>query len=148
MLEWSDSRRNCAAGNQLQPPTKMHPTKKILLLTGICCSLTNCSTLFTGTSSNVQINSHPAGARVQVDGIDRGYTPTSVKLKKGSSGQSVTLQSKGYETKTFQPQTTMNPVSVLNLFNLLFWGVDAASGALWKYDPNYYDVKLDRSGSR
>jgi hypothetical protein len=58
------------------------------------------------------------------------------------------LQSKGYETKTFQPQTTMNPVSVLNLFNLLFWGVDAASGALWKYDPNYYDVKLDRSGSR
>jgi hypothetical protein len=42
----------------------------------------------------------------------------------------------------------MNPVSVLNLFNLLFWGVDAASGALWKYDPNFYDVKLDRSGSR
>jgi hypothetical protein len=26
--------------------------------------------------------------------------------------------------------------------------VDAASGALWKYDPNYYDVKLDRPGSR
>ena len=23
-----------------------------------------------------------------------------------------------------------------------------ASGALWKYDPNYYDVKLDRAGSR
>jgi hypothetical protein len=91
----------------------MNQIKKILVLTGICCSLTNCSTLFTGTSSNVQINSQPSGARVQIDGIDRGYTPTSVKLKKGSSGQSVTLQSKGYETKTFQPQTTMNPVSVL-----------------------------------
>jgi hypothetical protein len=42
--------------------TKMHPTKKILLLTCICCSLTNCSNIFTGTSSDVQINSQPSGA--------------------------------------------------------------------------------------
>jgi len=49
------------------PGTNYNPNynasnKKILLLTGICCSLTNCSTLFTGTSSDVQINSQPSGA--------------------------------------------------------------------------------------
>ena len=104
--------------------------------------LSSCSTLFTGTKQTVQINSTPSGAKVQVDGIDRGVTPASIKLKRRSDGQTITLNKEGFETKSFQPETSFNYVSILNLFNLLFWGIDAATGALWKYDPKVYQIEL------
>ncbi len=119
--------------------------KQILTLSLVATLLfmTSCATLFTGTKQTIQINSKPSGAKVQVDGIDRGTTPTEVKLKKGNDGQVVTLKSDGFETKTLQPETAFNGVAVLNLFNILFWGIDAATGALWKYDPKFYEIELE-----
>ena len=105
--------------------------------------MTSCATLFTGTKQTVQISSNPSGAKVQVDGIDRGTTPVALKLKKGNDGQTVTLKSDGYETKIFQPETTFNSVAILNLLNILCWGIDAATGALWKYDPKFYEIELE-----
>jgi len=104
--------------------------------------MSSCATLLTGTKQTVQINSTPQGAKVQVDGIDRGATPTSIKLKRSSDGQTITLNKEGFETKTFQPETSFNSISILNLFNVFFWGIDAATGALWKYDPKVYQIEL------
>ena len=98
----------------------------LLILTTLLFT-TSCATLFTGTKQSIQINSIPSGAKVQVDGIDRGKTPAVVKLKKGNDGQIVTLKSEGFEIKNFQPETTFNSVAFLNLLNILFWGVDAAT---------------------
>lgn len=119
--------------------------KKIstIFLAAMILFMTSCATLFTGTKQTVQINSKPAGAKVQIDGLDRGITPVAVKLKKGNDGQVVTLKAEGFETKTFQPETGFNGVSVLNFFNLLFWGIDAATGSLWKYDPKFYEIELE-----
>ena len=119
---------------------------KAFLILGSAIALCGCSTIFTGTKSKVQINSEPSGARVQVDGVDRGLvTPTPVSLKRGSSGQTVTLLLSGYKPKSFQPETTFSTVSILNLFSLLGWGIDAASGALWTYEPKFYSIQLERA---
>jgi len=114
----------------------------LILMAVIMLFMTSCATMFTGTKQTVQINTFPAGAKVQVDGIDRGTTPTAIKLKKGNEGQVLTLKVDGFETKTFQPETGFNSVGILNLFNVLFWGIDAATGALWKYDPKFYEIEL------
>ena len=121
---------------------------KALALLPFALLFTSCATIFTGTSQTVQIESVPSGAKVQVDGLDRGPTPIALKLKKGNDGQTVTLKATGYETKNFQPQTSFNSVSILNLTNILAWGIDAASGALWKYDPKFYSIELDSKKSR
>ena len=115
----------------------------IILLAATMIFMSSCATLFTGTKQTVQINSEPQGAKVQVDGLDRGETPAAVKLKKGNDGQIVTLKKDGYKTRTFQPQTDFNGVAALNLFNVLFWGIDAATGALWKYSPKFYEIELE-----
>jgi hypothetical protein len=106
--------------------------------------LTGCASIFTGTTQTVQVNSTPSGANVSVSGLDRGQTPLPVVLKKGSNGETVTLSLPGYQQKTFQPQTVFNPVSILNLWGILGWGIDAATGALWKYDPTLYNVQLQK----
>ena len=119
---------------------------KAFLVLGSSIALCGCSTIFTGTKSKVQIESVPSGARVQVDGVDRGIvTPTPVSLKRGASGQTVTLLMSGYRPKSFEPETTFSTVSVLNLFSLLGWGIDAASGALWTYEPKFYSIQLERA---
>jgi hypothetical protein len=56
--------------------------------------------------------------------------PTAIKFTTGNEGQILTLKVDGYETKTFPPETGFNGVSILNLFNVLLCGVDAATGAL------------------
>jgi hypothetical protein len=118
---------------------------QILMLVIIPLMMSSCSTLFTGTKQTVQISSKPPGAKILVDGIDRGTTPSMVKLKKCADGQTITLKLDGYETKNFQPQTSFNAVSILNLFNVFFWGIDVVSGAVYKYDPKFYDIELDKN---
>lgn len=105
--------------------------------------LTSCATIFTGTKQTVLIKTEPPGADVEVDGIRRGVTPLPVLLKKGFQGQTITLKKDGFEPNIFQPETTFNPVSILNLFGLLGWAVDAATGAMMKYDPKSYEIKLE-----
>jgi hypothetical protein len=117
-----------------------------ILIVGATLFLSSCATIFTGTKQTVQIDSEPPGAKVLVDGIDRGYTPIGVSLKKGSDGQMVTLKYEGYKDKSFQPETTFNGVAALNLLNILFWGIDAATGAVWKYDPKYYKIEMEKVG--
>lgn len=116
---------------------------KVTLLLICLIFLTSCATLFTGTKQGVMIKTEPPGATVEVDGVEMGKTPVSVRLKKGNEGQTVSLKLEGYQTKTFVPFTTFNPVAILNLLSLLGWGIDLASGALWKYDPVIYEFTLD-----
>jgi hypothetical protein len=114
------------------------------LVASVVFALSGCASIFTGTTQTVQVNSIPSGANVSVNGLDRGLTPLPVVLKKGSNGETVTLSLSGYQQKTFQPQTVFNPVAILNLWGILGWGIDAATGALWKYDPTLYNVQLQK----
>ncbi len=113
-----------------------------LILFSAVLLFTNCATVFTGTKETVMINSEPPGAKIYVDGFERGVTPAALRLKKSNDGQIIMLKAKGYEPFTFQPETDFNPVSILNLANLLFWGIDFASGAFWKYNQKAYTLEL------
>ena len=118
--------------------------KKLFILFAVTSVLsTSCATVFTGTKQTVQINSYPQGAKIEVDGIERGITPSPVEMKKGFKGQTLVLKKEGYENKIFQPTTTFNNVSILNLLGMLGWGIDAATGAMMKYDPVVYEITLE-----
>jgi len=117
--------------------------RNLLFIAFVMAFMTSCATIFTGTKSKVNITSIPSGARILVDGIDRGVTPSVVKLKRGFDSQSVTLKLDGYSDKIFEPEQTFQIVSVLNFTNLLGWGIDAITGSIKKYNPKFYEIKLD-----
>ncbi|PWS27515.1 hypothetical protein DHW03_07895 [Pedobacter yonginense] len=119
--------------------------KKVMNTVAVSATLllSSCATIFTGTSQTVQINSNPPAATIEVDGVKTGVTPMAVSLKKGFSGQTISLKLDGYETKTFQPKTAFNAVGIVNV---LFWpgfAIDAATGAMMKYDPKVYEFTLE-----
>jgi hypothetical protein len=107
--------------------------------------LTGCGTLLTGTTQTLQINSVPSGATVQVNGKDRGQTPLQLNLRRGSAGPLVTVSLDGYEQSTFVPQTSFNPASVLNARDVPSWLIDSMTGAMYRYDPDSYNIQLNKS---
>lgn len=112
-------------------------------------TFSGCATILTGTSDEVRIDSDPPGARIFIDGIERGQTPDTIEIKRpGISKTEVTLRLDGYEPYTFILQKEFNAVSVINLLNPLFWAVDVATGSVTRYNPKGYDITLDESSSQ
>lgn len=70
-----------------------------------------------------------------------------VTLKKGATGQMITLSYPGYATQSFQPQTTFNSVACCDFIFLIPWIIDAADGAIYKYDPTSYTIQLKKESS-
>lgn len=106
--------------------------------------LSGCATIFTGTRDAIAFNSTPDGATVLIDGIERARTPSTLRVKRTVGDRIVTLRLEGYADRTFVLGKEFNVVSVLNLTNVLGWGVDAATGALFRYSDRTHHLELDR----
>lgn len=106
--------------------------------------LTSCSALFTGTKDEITFNSTPSGAVVYKDGIELCKTPCAVPIKRSLGDTKVEMKLDGYQTRVFSLDKAFNVVSVINLGNLLGWGIDAATGAIMKYDKKNYSMELSK----
>jgi hypothetical protein len=105
----------------------------------------SCATIFTGSRQSVTFDSNVPETRVSIHGIEEGNTPVLVNLKKGFYGKLVTFEKEGYETKTIELHPVFNPVAILNLTFIVGWAIDAATGAMMKYDRIYYKVTLEKT---
>ncbi len=109
--------------------------------------LSACATLFTGTTQSVTIDSEPQGADIIVDGQFVGTTPARVRLNRDlnaifDDGKYIRLEKDGYIPDGYILGADIEPFSVLNTFILFFWAVDAVTGALMRYDSEYYNFML------
>jgi len=126
-------------------PTLITGMRTCLLLITAFTLLPSCATLFTGTTDNVYIQSQPEGAKIYVEGLDMGTTPATIPIKRpGLSDKQVTLRLEGYEDRIFLLQSEFNAVSILNLFGLIGWGIDIATGAIKKYSPRSYELEMTK----
>lgn len=113
------------------------------LATAGLLSLQSCATIFTGTRDTIHFESQPSGAKVQIEGLDVGRTPVDVSVKRSINDKTATMLLEGYESRTFVLSKEFNAVSVLNLFGLLGWAIDAATGSVMKYDRKAYTIELE-----
>ena len=114
---------------------------------GFSLFFTSCATLFTGTTQRISIDSNPQGAEIIIEGQKEGKTPTKVKVKRElnalfDGGKEIQLELDGYKKDGYLLNAELNPVSIINLFNVLFWGIDAATGAITRYE-NYYNFEMN-----
>ncbi len=108
------------------------------------CLLSSCATIFTGTRDLISFDSTPHGAVIYKDGVELCKTPCSFPMKRDLNDVSLEIKLDGYQTRVFKLDKQLNIVSVLNLGNLLGWGIDALSGSLLKYDRKRYDLVLEK----
>lgn len=119
--------------------------KIITLLTITSLFMASCATVFTGTKDRISFNSTPSGATIYKDGVEQCKTPCTIRVKRSLGDTEVEYKLDGYETRLITLDKEFNIVSVINLGNLLGWGIDALSGAVMKYDKKTYDITLSKN---
>ena len=120
--------------------------KRVTLVLGMAIVTAGCATLVKGRTQGVYFNSSPAGARVLINGEDRGTTPLSLELKR-SKDYTVVIRKPGYRdvTVSVDKKFTFGWPVVGNFFSwdLLGLVVDVADGAAYQLTPEETTVILD-----
>jgi len=119
--------------------------KIILTLPILILIMSGCATLLTGTKDTITFNSKPTGAIIYKDGVEQCKTPCTIRVKRNLGDTDIEYKLDGYETRLITLDKEFNVLSVLNLGNLLGWGIDALSGAVMKYDRKAYDITLSKN---
>ncbi|MCM1300586.1 MAG: hypothetical protein NC250_02085 [Alistipes senegalensis] len=117
--------------------------KRISIILLIAVSMTSCATIFCGSKTKVTFNSDiQEKATLTIDG--RKHTnvtfPYTTKIKRGFNETVVKAEAPSYRTETIIIDKNFNAVSVLNLLDVLAWGIDAATGAMMKPEFKFYDI--------
>ncbi len=118
-----------------------------ILLAATMLFMTSCATILTGTNDRITFNSNPSGATIYIDGVEQCKTPCTMNVTRSIGDTDVEFKLDGYETRLITLSKEFNVVSILNLGNLLGWGIDAVSGAVMKYDRKVYDITLDKKST-
>lgn len=119
--------------------------KKVLFaLTVVSLVATSCATIFTGTRDTISFNTSVPGAKILIDGAELCTTPCVEKISRKLGETEVQVKLDGYETKLIRLDKSFNVISVLNLGNLLGWGIDVISGAVMPYGKKSYDIQMTK----
>jgi hypothetical protein len=116
----------------------------ILLLLSIFFTYTGCATLFSGGHDEISLSSEPIGAKVLVNGMNRGKTPIMLNLKKGKEYQ-IEFVKEGFETRNLTLSYSLGAGWLILdiLFGLIPIIVDVATGDWNGFDYDAYKANLD-----
>lgn len=67
-------------------------------------------------------------------------SPTRPKIRRGFDETVVKAEAPSYTTETVIINKNFNAVSVINLLDILGWGIDAATGAMTKPEFKFYQI--------
>ena len=100
----------------------------VIVALSISTISTGCASMFTGTTSNINVTSTPTGADCDVTGHGV-HTPGNIVLEKSSSDLTITCQKEGFEDgsskiiSSFNTTTTFimnNPCTLFRLHIVVF----------------------------
>ena len=116
----------------------------ILSIVVISIFINGCATILTGSTDSVYFDSDPDGAKILIDGLKVGKTPTTLTLKRpGFSDKEVLMQLEGYEDRRFILQKEFNAIAILNFAGWVGWLVDIGTGSVFKYSRKDYALDLE-----
>ena len=120
---------------------------QLAAILAVALVLSSCATILTGTTQRVTIDSTPPGADIIVDGRIMGTTPAKVRLDRElnafiDDGKDIRLELDGYVPDGYYLGTDIEPVTILNVICPVGFALDAVTGAVMKYDSDYYNFRL------
>ena len=116
----------------------------LVLAVSVVMLTTGCASMFSGTTSNVNVTSTPTGADCNVTG-HVVHTPGNIVLEKTHSDLTINCQKEGYvdgSAKIISSFNTTSLVNILTIYGMVIgFIVDFSTGAAWEY-ANQVNVNL------
>lgn len=116
----------------------------------LCLSLGSCAAVFKGSSSKIDLNSKPQGAKVYVNGKLMGETPLKLKLESKLT-YTIEFRKEGYPAKTVNVKNHVNGGWIL--LDVL-WGlvpvildaviIDVTTGSLYELNEKSINAILEK----
>ena len=116
--------------------------KRLILLLFISLFITSCASILTGSKRKVLFETEPTGAKVFVNGFEKGKTPVQLKVR---AEDRIDFRLDDYTERVVVMDSKFNAVSILNGLSILGWGIDALTGSLKRVDTKYVKVTLEKS---
>ncbi|WP_208974635.1 PEGA domain-containing protein [Nonlabens tegetincola] len=111
-------------------------------MTAVVLMTTSCASIITGSKRKVLFESDPSGAKVFVNGFEKGTTPVQIKVR---ADDRIDFRLDNYRERVVIMDSKFNLVSIINGFSLIGWGVDAITGSLKRVDTKYVKVTLEKT---
>jgi hypothetical protein len=106
--------------------------------------VSSCASIFTGSKRSVLFESNPSGAKVFVNGFEKGITPSQIKVK---ADDRIDFRLDDYKERVVVMDSNFNLVAILNGISIIGWGIDALTGSLKRVDTKYVKVDLETENS-
>ena len=105
---------------------------------------TGCATIFSGGKDDIDLSSEPTGAKVFVNGLEKGKTPLRLHLKKGKE-YGIEFKMDGYQSRNFTLSYSLGAGWLILdiLCGLVGIIVDAATGNWNGFDYDAYKATLE-----
>ena len=116
--------------------------RKLLLLLITSMFITRCASILTGSKRKVLFETEPPGAKVFVNGFEKGKTPVQLKV---TADDRIDFRLDDYTERVVVMDSKFNAVSILNGLSIIGWGIDAITGSLKRVDTKYVKVTLEKS---
>ena len=116
--------------------------RKLLLLLITSMFITSCASILTGSKRKVLFETEPPGAKVFVNGFEKGKTPVQLKV---TADDRIDFRLDDYTERVVVMDSKFNAVSILNGLSIIGWGIDAITGSLKRVDTKYVKVTLEKS---
>lgn len=120
--------------------------KKVLIASVLASIIlfSSCASIFTGSKRMVLFESNPSGAKVYVNGFEKGTTPSQIKVK---ADDRIDFRLENYKERVVVMDSKFNLVAILNGFSIIGWGIDALTGSLKRVDTKYVKVDLENQSN-
>ena len=102
----------------------------------------SCASIISTSKRKVLFETDPPGAKVFVNGMEKGTTPVQLKVK---AEDRIDFKIVDYQEKIVVMDSKFNLVSILNGFSIIGWGIDAITGSLKRVDTKNVKVTLEQS---
>ena len=118
--------------------------KKLSIITMVLTMMlsSSCASIISTSKRKVLFETDPPGAKVFVNGMEKGITPVQLKVK---AEDRIDFKIVDYQEKIVVMDSKFNLVSILNGISIIGWGIDAITGSLKRVDTKYVKVTLEQS---
>ena len=110
--------------------------------------MSSCASIFCGSKAKVTFDSDISRkATLTIDGRKHKHVtfPYTTKIRRGFDETIVKAEAPGFTAEPVIVNKNFNAVSVLNLLDVLAWGIDAATGAITKPEFKFYQIDFSRT---
>lgn len=119
--------------------------KKVVLILVCALCLSSCGTLFTPTKQPITFMGMPE-TKIYDNSKKLGEIPedgtTTIKVRKKLSDKTLIAKKEGYKNTPIVLDAVFNPVSVINLTNVLAWAIDLGTGKCCKWDTDVVEIEM------